>query len=90
METTPRSRIIKDNIYIAIRADTREQSISHLEEAHREIESMERELTAVTEQRDGLQKIIDEQCRVSSVCREYREQRDRLAEALRKDARMHF
>ena len=33
----------------------------------------------VTEQRDGLQKIIDEQCRVSSVCRKYREQRDRLA-----------
>jgi hypothetical protein len=31
------------------------------------------------EQRDRLQKIVDEQCRVSSVCREYREQRDRLA-----------
>jgi hypothetical protein len=29
------------------------------------------------EQRDRLQKIVDEQCRVSSVCREYREQRDR-------------
>jgi len=38
---------------------------------------LERELTAVTEQRDRLQKIVDEQCRVSSVCREYREQRDR-------------
>jgi hypothetical protein len=34
------------------------------------------------EQRDRLQKIVDEQCRVSSVCREYREQRDRLAEAV--------
>jgi hypothetical protein len=42
------------------------------------------ELTAMTEQRDRLQKIVDEQCRFSSVCREYREQRDRLAEALRK------
>jgi hypothetical protein len=45
-------------------------------------EQLERELTAVTEQRDRLQKIVDEQCRVSSVCREYREQRDRLAEVL--------
>ena len=45
---------------------------------------LERELNAVTEQRDRLQKIVDEQCRVSSVCREYREQRDRLAEVLLK------
>ncbi len=37
---------------------------------------LERELAAVTEQRDGLQKIVDEQCRFSSVCCEYREQRD--------------
>jgi len=36
------------------------------------------------EQRDRLQKIVDEQCRVSSVCREYRDQRDRLAEALKR------
>jgi galactokinase len=36
------------------------------------------------QQRDRLQKIVDEQCRVSSVCREYREQRDRLAEACKK------
>jgi hypothetical protein len=42
-----------------------------------------KKLETVTEQRDRLQKIVDEQCRVSSVCREYREQRDRLAEALR-------
>jgi len=41
------------------------------------------QLHKVTEQRDRLQKIVDEQCRVSSVCREYREQRDRLAEVLR-------
>jgi hypothetical protein len=40
------------------------------------------ELTAVTEQRDKLLE-QKEQCRVSSVCREYREQRDRLAEALK-------
>jgi DNA-binding PucR family transcriptional regulator len=36
------------------------------------------------EHRDRLQKIVDEQCRVSSVCREYRDQRDRLAEALKR------
>jgi hypothetical protein len=40
------------------------------------------------EQRDRLQKIVDEQCRVSSVCREYREQRDRLAEALARTRNM--
>jgi hypothetical protein len=39
-------------------------------------------LIAVTKQRDGLQKIVDEQCRFSSVCCEYREQRDGLAMAL--------
>jgi uncharacterized coiled-coil DUF342 family protein len=42
------------------------------------------QLTKVTEQRDRLQLIVDEGCRVSSLCREYREQRDRLAEALQK------
>jgi hypothetical protein len=42
------------------------------------------ELIDMTEQRDRLQLIVDEGCRVSSLCREYREQRDRLAEALRK------
>ena len=47
-------------------------------------EELERELTAVIKERDRLQTIVDEQCRVSSVCREYREQRDRLAEALQK------
>jgi len=44
------------------------------------------ELAAVTAQRDRLQKIVDEQCRFSSVCCEYREQRDearRLAEKYR-------
>jgi len=40
------------------------------------------ELAAVTAQRDRLQKIVDEQCRFSSVCREYREQRDKLAKAI--------
>jgi hypothetical protein len=33
-------------------------------------------LIAVTKQRDRLRKIVDEQCRFSSVCCEYREQRD--------------
>ena len=43
---------------------------------------LECELTAMTEQRDRLQLIVDEGCRVSSLCREYREQRDKLAEIL--------
>ena len=54
---------------------------------------LERELVAVTEQRDELkskyrthhdeaERITNEIRRVSSVCRELREQRDRLAEAL--------
>lgn len=34
-------------------------------------------------ERDRMKTIVDEQCRVSSVCRELREQRDRLAEAMR-------
>jgi chromosome segregation ATPase len=137
---TPRSRVILDHIKIYVEADNAPQSYAHYEEVNREIENMERELTAareenailkskyaqhhaeaerltsemrlVTEQRDDLlryneafrketlicadcdairkeeydqaieqrdrlQKIVDEQCRVSSVCREYREQRDR-------------
>jgi hypothetical protein len=44
---------------------------------------LERERDEATKQRNGLQKIVDEKCRFSSVCCEYREQRDRLAEALR-------
>jgi len=54
---------------------------------------LERELAAVTEERDELkskyrthhdeaERITNEIRRVSSVCREFREQRDRLAEAL--------
>ena len=42
---------------------------------------LRRELTAVTEQRDGLLE-QQEQWRLSSVCRKLNEQRDRLAEAL--------
>lgn len=34
-------------------------------------------------ERDRMKTIVDEQCRVSSVCLELREQRDRLAEAMR-------
>jgi hypothetical protein len=48
---------------------------------------LRRELTAMTEQRDRLQKIVDEQCRFSSVCREYREQRDEARECLERCAR---
>lgn len=46
---------------------------------------LETELTAVTEQRDRLLE-QQGQWRLSSVCREYRKQLDRLAEALRKIA----
>lgn len=45
---TPRTRIIEDNIRIAISADGQEQSIAHRDEAVREIEQLERELAAVT------------------------------------------
>jgi hypothetical protein len=62
--------------------DFRVRQEKTMEKLERERDEAREELTAVTEQRDRLQKIIDEQCRVSSVCREYREQRDRLAEAM--------
>ena len=59
--------------------------------------NLERQLTAVTEERDELkskyrthhdeaERITNEIRRVSSVCRELREQRDMLAEALREIA----
>jgi len=41
LDDTPDSARIIENIDIAMRADTREQSLAHLEEAHREIETME-------------------------------------------------
>jgi hypothetical protein len=40
-------------------------------------------ITRIREQRDRLQLVVDEGCRASSLCREYREQRDKLAEALK-------
>ena len=43
---TPRTERIMDHFHIATVADTREQSISHREEAQREIENLECELTA--------------------------------------------
>jgi len=49
MSDTPRTDAIKSNIDIAMNADTREQSIAHREEAHREIEQLERELKASQE-----------------------------------------
>lgn len=42
-DETPESARIIENIDIAMHADTREQSLAHLEEAHREIERMERD-----------------------------------------------
>lgn len=51
---TPRSKIILDHIKIYVEADNAAQSYAHYEEVNREIESMERELAAVTEQRDRL------------------------------------
>jgi hypothetical protein len=53
------------------------------------IVELNKRLTAVTEQRDGLQKIVDEQCRFSSVCSEYREQRDGIEAKLRIELRGH-
>jgi hypothetical protein len=43
VDDTPESARIIENIDIAMRADTREQSLAHLEEAHRAIENMESE-----------------------------------------------
>jgi len=43
LDDTPESVRIIENIDIAMRADTREQSLAHLEEARREIENMESE-----------------------------------------------
>ena len=43
VDDTPESARIIENIDIAMRSDTREQSLAHLEEAHREIENMERD-----------------------------------------------
>ncbi len=53
-QPTPRTERIAENIEIAIRADKREQSIAHKEEAIREIEQLERELAEAREQRDRL------------------------------------
>ena len=43
VDDTPESARIIENIDVAMRADTREQSLAHLEDAHREIENMERD-----------------------------------------------
>ncbi len=49
---TPRSKIILDHIKIYVEADNAAQSYAHYEEVNREIESMERELTAAREEID--------------------------------------
>ena len=41
MSATPVTANIMGNIHIAMNADTREQAIAHLEDAQREIESLE-------------------------------------------------
>jgi len=51
---TPLTKLIMDNVSIAISADTREQSLAHKEEAQREIEDLERSLAERTEERDKL------------------------------------
>mgnify|MGYP003661816039 CR=1 FL=1 len=48
-EEYPDSVMIIENIAIAMHADTREQSLAHLEEAHREIENMEHEKLHLSE-----------------------------------------
>ncbi len=57
---TPRSKIILDHIKIYVEADNAAQSYAHYKEVNREIESMERELTAVTEQLDRLAEALTE------------------------------
>ena len=49
---TPLTKLIMDNVSISIRADTREQSLAHKEEAEREIATLERSLAERTEERD--------------------------------------
>jgi regulator of replication initiation timing len=61
-------------------ADNREQSISHLEEAHREIEAMEKELTAA---RAEISHMVSENGNMYLEIFIARNQRDRLAEALK-------
>jgi len=83
---TPRSTHIRHNIHVAMVADTREQSILHLEEAHREIEAMEEELTAARAEADGLEEqrdawremVLSTRAELVTVT----EQRDRLLEVV--------
>jgi len=74
MNDTPRT----NDIIEQIKGFRTSSAIYSLEQFSR---LLERELTAVTEQRDRLLE-QQEQWRLSSVCRELTEQRDRLAEAL--------
>jgi len=57
---TPRTDRILDNLAVAMTADTREQSKAHSEEACREIEQLETELAAVTDERDALKHALIE------------------------------
>jgi len=76
---TPRHLAIKHNIYIAMRADNSEQSIAHLEEAHREIESMDEELAAARAEIELYKSDLKEE---RGYKMEYKQQRDRLAEVM--------
>jgi DNA repair exonuclease SbcCD ATPase subunit len=46
-------------------------------------------IAELEDERDRLRKIVDEQCRFSSVCCEYREQRDGIEAKLRMELRGH-
>lgn len=80
-----------------MRADDSDQCIAHLEEAYLDIENMEDQLTAVTKQRDMWKTIRREEYdraierierlklsafTATTLAENYKEQRDRLAEAL--------
>lgn len=78
---TPRTERIMDNIVVAMRSDTREQSIAHFEEAKREIETLERELTAALERAAINARDWQRQClKTDDAERELTESRTRIME----------
>ena len=77
---TPRSKIILDHIKIYVEADNAAQSYAHYAEVNREIESMERELIAVTEQRDRLAEAMRKIQKVGLVAVDAFDELDRIDE----------
>lgn len=49
---------------------------------HQDCRQLERELAEVTKQRDELQAIVDEKCRISSLCRDMRIKHDQIKKNL--------